>query len=298
MGGSRIASHAGSWYPGSTSELRPQLKSWMEAAPPAPAGAGRIRMLVAPHAGYRYCGPTAGSSYAPLAQCSGIKRVVVLGPSHVEHIESAAVTTYDAFQTPLGELHVDTEAIARLRSSKLYAKLDVESDDAEHSLEMQMPFVAQCAPGATVVPVIVGGPCTISHAEHIGETLAPFLLDEGTAIAVSSDFCHWGRRFGYTRGADDPTREPADYIAELDARGARAAAALDAPAFESYIAETRNTICGRNAILAAVCAVRRAWGTASALTGEVAAYAQSSRARTAADSSVSYASIRFFGKGE
>lgn len=36
-----------------------------------------------------------------------------------------------------------------------------------------------------------------SEAKY-GEILAPYLDDPSNLFVISSDFCHWGRRFSYT----------------------------------------------------------------------------------------------------
>ena len=85
-------------------------------------------------------------------------------------------------------------------------------------------------------------------------------------FVVSSDFCHWGRRFGYqprggggAGGSGDPERTcmaaACDHggaihrcIAALDREGMRCVEAKDGAAFRAYLARTRNTICGRRPI--------------------------------------------------
>lgn len=116
------------------------------------------------------------------------------------------------------------------------------------------------------------GQLTPESAAAYAESLRPFLEDPATMIVVSSDFCHWGQRFGYTRyqaSASAPAvtlqdKTPADTyaslpiyasIAALDAAGMQAVAwgpqrAIQArDAFRAYLQDTRNTICGRFPIL-------------------------------------------------
>lgn len=44
-----------------------------------------------------------------------------------------------------------------------------------------------------------------------GALLAPYLADPSNLFIVSSDFCHWGRRFGYT--AYDPAEVRGEHAA-------------------------------------------------------------------------------------
>ena len=54
---SRRATHAGSWYTNHGQELSRELKNWLVRAGPCDNPA---RAIIAPHAGYRYCGACAG----------------------------------------------------------------------------------------------------------------------------------------------------------------------------------------------------------------------------------------------
>jgi len=68
-----------------------------------------------PHAGYVFSGATAGKAFAPLAG-SKPTRVIILGPSHYAGFAGGALPDRDvtAFATPLGEMPVDREAVAKL----------------------------------------------------------------------------------------------------------------------------------------------------------------------------------------
>jgi AmmeMemoRadiSam system protein B len=41
----------------------------------------------------------------------------------------------------------------------------------------------------------------------VGALLAPYLADESNAFIISSDFCHWGQRFGYTYYVPDAPQQ-------------------------------------------------------------------------------------------
>lgn len=49
----------------------------------------------------------------------------------------------------------------------------------------------------TIVPILVGSIAPDVEALY-GSILAPYLEDPQNLFVVSSDFCHWGRRFSYT----------------------------------------------------------------------------------------------------
>lgn len=80
-------------------------------------------------------------------------------------------------------------------------------DEAEHSAEMQLPYLHRLFqkqfPGRPqsdyppLVPVMVGSTNPATEAAF-GKLLAPYIADVENAFVISSDFCHWGSRFGYT----------------------------------------------------------------------------------------------------
>jgi predicted class III extradiol MEMO1 family dioxygenase len=39
--------------------------------------------------------------------------------------------------------------------------------------------------------------------QDYGKVLSPYLLDEKTLFVFSTDFCHWGSRFGFTHKFQD-----------------------------------------------------------------------------------------------
>ena len=118
-----------------------------------------------------------------------------------------------------------------------------------------------------------------------GRLLCDYLDDPSHLFVISSDFCHWGRRFGFMH--HDRSEGPVHASIEaLDRRGMALIERGDGAAFAAYLAAHGNTICGRHPIgvfLACAAACR------TPLATRFTHYAQSSRAMTQADSSVSYA---------
>src|SRR3954463_5706808 len=102
---------AGLFYPGEPRALAAEVASYLaQAESAAPVVARPPKAIIAPHAGYMYSGPIAGSVYAQLAPLRGtVKRVVVAGPAHRVYVQGAAVPSSEAFASPLGPVPLDTE---------------------------------------------------------------------------------------------------------------------------------------------------------------------------------------------
>src|SRR4051812_23720437 len=174
---------AGMFYPGEPHALAAEVAGYLAQANSAAPLARPPKAIIAPHAGYMYSGPIAGSVYAQLAPLRGtVKRVVLAGPAHRVYVQGAAIPSSEAFASPLGPVPLDTEALAQLRRLPF-----VEVSDAahaqEHCLEVHLPFLQAVLGDFRLVPIVVGDAST-EEAAALFDTL--WGGDE-TLIVVSSD---------------------------------------------------------------------------------------------------------------
>jgi AmmeMemoRadiSam system protein B len=293
----RAASHAGSWYSDNPRELDRQLSEWLERAG-STTHYGPARAIIAPHAGYTYCGETAAYAFRQIVP-ERIKRIFVLGPSHVVYLSGCALTTCAKYQTPLGDLVVDVEVNAELMATEAFEAMGLRNEEAEHSLEMQMPFIAKVMEhrplnSYRIVPILVGS-LSVSRQAAYGRIFAKYIADPQCLFVVSSDFCHWGSRFRYTPTDSASSRSIHEYIAALDQKGMDAIATLDPAVFNDYLKKTQNTICGRNPICVMIQAAEH-FRQMNNHTAEMRflKYSQSNKCRSMNDSSVSYAAGALF----
>jgi MEMO1 family protein len=310
----------------------------------------KLRALICPHAGYSYSGATAAYSYSALLEelirpklfpstvgssdC-GIRQIVVLHPSHHVPLRGkCAVSGARVIATPLGNLQVDTtlrDEILLLASADKkhnFSIMTQEEDENEHSGEMQYPYIAHVLHQAeallntfainqiTVTPIMCGSLTTADEIAY-GALLSEILNRPSILTIVSTDFCHWGRRFGYqpttainsiqqqfSSSTASTTIPIYQIIQQLDRRGMDLIEAKEPGAFASYLRETNNTICGRHAVSVWLRSVTTRAQTAEvqSLTGDgvnslslnectvqFIHYEQSSQSKTLSDSSVSYA---------
>ena len=151
----RPAAVAGTFYPGSPAELRRHVDQMLAAAPRRAQGAAP-KVLIAPHAGYVYSGPVAASAYAALGDTAGrIRRVVLLGPAHRVAVRGLALPGVERFETPLGSVEIDADAVAALRGLPQVIE-SPQAHAAEHSLEVQLPFLQRLLGDFRLVPLAVG----------------------------------------------------------------------------------------------------------------------------------------------
>ncbi len=178
----RVAAVAGQFYPDDAEELRGLVRGYLAAARPVPH---LPKAIIAPHAGYVYSGPVAGSAYASLTQLrDSVRRVVLLGPSHRVYFEGLGRSSADAFETPLGLVPVDEAAEGLPLPGVTPADL---AHLAEHSLEVHLPFLQMALERFTIVPLLVGD----AGAEEVGAVIERLAGGPETLIVVSSDLSHY-----------------------------------------------------------------------------------------------------------
>ncbi|MCP9259745.1 Protein MEMO1 [Dirofilaria immitis] len=194
----RNASHAGSWYTNDPRELHRELTEWLSAAGSRQAQSARA--IISPHAGYSYSGRVAAFAFKQIDP-ETVSIIFILGPSHVISLDTCALSTCARYRTPIGDLHVDQKTNKELKETGAFSLMDLRSEEAEHSIEMQLPYIAkimekQSRNSYSIVPVLVGSLSPSKQANY-GKIFSKYLSDPKIVFVVSSDFCHWGSRFHF-----------------------------------------------------------------------------------------------------
>ncbi|MFQ5665080.1 MAG: AmmeMemoRadiSam system protein B [Candidatus Binatia bacterium] len=232
---------AGTWYPGDPQRLRREVDGLLGAAQQTGTQSGPLAGVIVPHAGYEYSGRAAAAGYAAL-QAGSYQRAVILAPSHFAAFRGVALLDVDFLETPLGVVTVDRDGLASLAGQPLF-HTDPQPYREEHSLEIQLPFLQRALPGLAVVPALVGSLAGDDHAT-VARALRQ-LIDERTTFIISSDFVHYGWRFGYMPFPAEGAAQVRTGLRELDMGAIARICAADAAGFQHYVAKTGATICGR-----------------------------------------------------
>ncbi len=179
---------AGRFYPSNRRELEAQIDGYLEVAAAALAGDdGMPKAVIAPHAGTVYSGPIAASAYARLTRApERIERVVLIGPCHHVRFAGVAISSAQAFETPLGAVPIDGDAVGQLLSLAGVVQND-EAHRQEHSLEVHLPFLQRMLGAFSLVPLVVGQ----ASATLVGRVLDEVWGGPETLIVVSSDLSHF-----------------------------------------------------------------------------------------------------------
>lgn len=199
---------AGQFYPGGCDALLSELDSLI------PGGAVRTKVIgaVVPHAGYMYSGGVAGEVYARI---DPPETYVLIGPNHTGFGARFACSD-EAWRTPLGEVDVDDEFISAVLAGTDLLKRDTAAHAAEHSLEVQLPFIQKTAPGTRIVPITVrSGDAGILSEIAEAVVAAAKTIPRRVTILASSDMTHYETRVS-ARAKDLAATQK---VLELDPRG-------------------------------------------------------------------------------
>lgn len=184
MGVIRRPAVAGAFYPADPRQLRAMVEGLLAAANadgPVP------KAIIAPHAGFIYSGPIAASAYARLRPAAGcITRVVLMGPSHRVPFRGLAVTSAEAYASPLGQVAIDRAAVDRLCGLPGVGVLDA-AHGPEHSLEVHLPFLQVVLAEFSLIPIVAGQ----AAPEAVAAVLQAAWGGPETLIVISSDLSHY-----------------------------------------------------------------------------------------------------------
>jgi MEMO1 family protein len=184
----RVAAFAGQFYPGTQKELTDTLNSMFRRAAVKRTG-NPVLAIIAPHAGYIFSGTVAASSYNQVAKRS-YKNIFVVGSSHRELFDGAAVDLSAGFTTPLGTVKADQNL-----SKKLIAENSCFSDynaafNGEHSVEVQLPFLQHRLGNNLNLVSIVIGTQNPQTCQSIAKALKPYFNGENLFV-FSTDLSHY-----------------------------------------------------------------------------------------------------------
>ena len=253
----RRAAVAGTWYSSIPARLTAEIAAYVERADreaPDEVPAADVVALVAPHAGLMYSGPVAAHAYR-LLKTRRYDVIVLVGPSHYVGFDGASIWLEGAFETPLGNLQVDAETARDIASACPIVRDLPAAHGREHSLEMQLPFLATFARQTPIVPIVMGHQVR-QTAFDLADGLSKALAGRRALLVASSDLSHF-----YDAGT----------AAALDAQVIEQVEAFDATGLMALLEKRPDHACGGGPLVA----VMRAASTLGAGHARVIKYADS-----------------------
>jgi len=184
----RFPAVAGMFYERSPAALRKNIDEMLNRVP-MPNIEGTVRAVVSPHAGYVYSGFTAAHAYK-LLKGRKYDCVIAVGPSHREYFDSISIYSGDAYETPLGKVPIDDDIRSELLQGEKNIVASVAGHGAEHSLEVQLPFLQRVLKEFSVVPIIMGDQRR-QFCEQLSIALARVMANKNILLIASSDLSHF-----------------------------------------------------------------------------------------------------------
>ncbi|PKP23207.1 MAG: TIGR00296 family protein [Bacteroidetes bacterium HGW-Bacteroidetes-21] len=184
----RKAVVAGQFYPATEVELKNSLKEYFALSFVRPDK--RTITIISPHAGYVFSGSVAASAFSAIPPEAEYERIFIITSSHKFSFEGASVFSSGNYETPLGEVIVDTMTGLELIKASLLFSDRTDAHLGEHSLEVQLPFLQyHLKTPFKIVPIIIGTQDT-NVCKKIAEVLKSYLKPENLFI-ISTDFSHY-----------------------------------------------------------------------------------------------------------
>ena len=249
-------------------------------------------LLILPHAGYQFSGPTAAKGYNAV-RTARPDIIIIIGPSHYSFIRGCSITPVDFYETPLGRVPVDRKTAERLLKSPRFST-HPSAHEREHSIEIHLPFLQRLfgklfETGTTILPVLAGDMSDDDARSIARDIIGALPAGKRPLFIISSDFTHYGERFSYIPFGPKAESSLPGKIESLDRKAIDLILKKDMAAFSRYVDRTGITICGRNPIRIALSL------DITGFSGKCLAYTTSGAVTGDFTNSVSYAAILFTG---
>ncbi len=214
---------SGQFYPGSPAKLKEMIAGMVDEKAAREEAVG----LILPHAGYIYSGPVAA---AAVSRIQPKDNFVILGPNHTGMGKPFSIMTEGTWQTPLGNVEIDSELAKKILASSRYLEEDSGAHRFEHSIEVQLPFLQYFKENIKLVPIVLSQAPGKAYKE-IGRGIAKAIKESGREVVIiaSSDMTHY---------------EPQAQAQEKDSQAIEAILALDEDELLRRIDELNITMCG------------------------------------------------------
>jgi AmmeMemoRadiSam system protein B len=242
----RPAAVAGSWYPASADQLAREVEEYIGRAQ---VDDGEAPMaIVAPHAGLKYSGPVAAFAYRAVRH-GDYDAAVLVGPSHFVGFSGVSIWPRGAWETPFGAVQVAEDVARAIAAASADVIEHPPAHGREHSLEMQLPFLAHVLPGVPFVPMVMGYQDR-DTAFALGDALAGAIAKRPTPgrvlLVASSDLSHF---------EDAPTALAMDMVVVQEVER------FDADGLMRALEQQPHHACGGGPMVAVLHAARRMGAT-------------------------------------
>ena len=144
----------------------------------------KSRAVIVPHAGLIYSGALAYKGINQLEK--NIKNIFIFAPAHREMFEGLALSGYDEWKTPLGNIKINQEVNSELIDT-FEAQIYDKAHELEHSIEIEIPIIQSLFEDVEIIPVLVG----IEGPDIITKIISKYYPNPDFGFVISSDLSHF-----------------------------------------------------------------------------------------------------------
>ncbi len=205
----RTPAVAGKFYDGTDIGLRKQIEQYVVSGQPRTDAVG----ILVPHAGLIYSGAVAGQVYSSISMP---KTFIMLGPNHTGLGHAVSLMDDGAWEVPTGSLSIDRRLASRILQGTMLAVSDSQAHAYEHSLEVQIPFIAYFSRDVSIVPIAIMS-ASYESCRELAEGIAVAIqsVDYPVTILASSDMSHYVSN----KIARQKDKKAIDRMLDIDPRG-------------------------------------------------------------------------------
>lgn len=219
----RTPAVAGQFYYGTASRLKSQVGQYIIED----AAKEKVIGLISPHAGLMYSGHVAGAVYSSIQFPNTF---ILIGPNHTGLGATISIMASGQWEIPTGIFSIDEDLSKKILQKVAYVSEDMQAHIFEHSLEVQLPFIAYFSETVKIVPITVMQ-ASLEECTKIGEGIADAVkeVDYNVVIAASSDMSHY---------------EPDAVARKLDSLAINEALNLNPEGLYNIVHKERISMCG------------------------------------------------------
>lgn len=181
----RTPAVAGQFYYGSAAKLNQQVEKYINKHLAKEHAIG----VLSPHAGLIYSGSVAGAVYSSIRFP---KTFVLLGPNHTGLGSKISMMASGEWEIPTGNFLIDENLSHKIAMNVPLVAKDAQAHTFEHSIEVQLPFIAYFSTEPRIVPIAIMS-ASLEECRVIGEGIAKSIKEANydVIIVASSDMSHY-----------------------------------------------------------------------------------------------------------
>jgi MEMO1 family protein len=214
---------AGQFYHGTATKLHQQVEHYIDRS----TRKEKVIAIVSPHAGLVYSGSVAGAVYSSI---DFPETFVLIGPNHTSLGAQISMMASGEWEIPTGVFSIDEKISYKIAMNVPIVAKDAKAHMFEHSLEVQLPFIAYFSKIAKIVPIIILS-ASVEECRILGEGIAKAVKDVGSSVVVvaSSDMSHY---------------VPDDVARKKDGKAIERILSLDPEGLYEIVGKERISMCG------------------------------------------------------